>query len=193
MILRRMLSVLLLVFVVMAIPNVSYAWNIICGISVGLTAMEQDQESAKWDADSRALRGIGSFFMAVSELQRLQFQDSGEPLIPRSLWNEDVHSSDQAIFFLKRSAEEIEQSLAIAQEYGLGDDRGLMLLNQLHERVVSSHDMMVENFLPQLDYLQETAILIGQFVDHGIELSQEHLQNEMLGHSPGGIRYIVHQ
>ena len=168
------------------VPSISYAWNIICGISVGRLSGDisvyAEIGPIKWDADSRALRGISLYYLAVSELQRLDFQN--ETLsIPMSLADSEVSTIEQAGILLSQSAGEIDASLELAREYNLGDEQGLGLLERIRENVASFYQSLSEGNLPSLGTMQATAELIGEFVQHGIVLSQRHLEGGSTGSS----------
>lgn len=185
--LPRLAAVILGIFI-FAVPSASHAWNIICGITIGMTQDSAEVSSVKWDADSRALRGIGLFYMAISELQRIEIMESEDPEIPNSLWRPNTSSTSEAIRLLADSANEIEQSLALAEEHRLGDDVGLSLLNLLRESIRSSHQAMsADNVLPDLETMHSIARLIDQYVEYGITLSVDHIEKGLKGHGTGGI------
>ena len=184
-----------LLTLVVAVPSVSYAWNIICGISVGMVQESFAEISGKkWEADSHALRGIGLFYLAVSELQRIELPNKedvkGDVIVPNSLWHQDTPSTSEAIKLLAGSANEVERSLVLAKEYGLGDDKGLTLLSQLQESLNSSRQVMSdEGKLPDLKTMHNIARAINEYVEHGITLSVNHLGKGLEGHGTGGIQF----
>ena len=179
-----------LVTILLALPSISHAWNIICGISISEKQNYEQISNAKWDADSRALHGIGLFFLAVSELQRIELQPDNSVAVPTSLWRSDSPSTIEAMRLLSGSANEIRQSLELAEQYGLGDDQGLGLLRQLHDALNSSHQIMAsDSRLPNLESMHNIVRTIGEYVDHGLELSMEHLEVGLGGHGMGGVEF----
>lgn len=52
----------------------AYAWNLICGVSIGFTENCGGSEALlarQYEVDSALLRGIGEYYLAISELQRI--------------------------------------------------------------------------------------------------------------------------
>ncbi len=174
--------------ILLVIPSTTSAWNIICGISISKKSMDRDMGQIKWDADSRALRGISLFYAAVSELQRIELKKDGKIRIPNSLWRPDVSAIEQAVFLLRSSAIELNLSLKLANEYKLGDDKGLKLLNDIHGSVNRIYNELNENNAPTLDTMHSIARNVKDFVEHGIELSKMHLERGLPGHGRGGIK-----
>lgn len=195
------ISRIAILIVILIVPHVSHAWNIVCGISISsfIASDESDEQrmkayndigQIKWEADAHALRGIAFYYLAISELQRLEIQENDRVDIPQSLWQKDMLSTDQAVIFFSQSAAEFNQALEIANEYKLGDENGLGLLQKLHGGVAAFHDTMnSKNILPDLSELQNTASVIGEYVQHGVELSNMHLEFGLLGHGKGGVPY----
>jgi hypothetical protein len=185
---RSSILAIVLAIVIATLPGVSRAWNIICINSNTRKTMEAYVEvgPVKWEADSHALRGISFYFLAVSELQRIDFQSEGLR-VPRSLSSVGTSSLDQAKTLLSQSANKFRMSIDLAGEHELGDERGLQLLNGIHENVVSFHRSLENKILPQLDMMQRTAEDISQAVSHGITLSRRHLEMGTPGHHRGGV------
>ena len=185
------LTSVIVAMVVMLVPSASYAWNIICIISYSAsTKANEDIGPVKWEADAHALQGISLFYAGVSELQRIAIEDDESLTVPQSFGDSGTTSLDAATSLLSRSAEEIELALRLADENGLGDQKGLSLLHDIHEGLmVSVAAMSSDNVLPSLHSLQHIANLIGEATHHGISLSLHHLEAGTKGHSEGGISF----
>ena len=178
-----------LVIVALTIPSVSYAWNIICIISDIHLFSKDDGKSMKWEIDAHALRGIGQYFMAVSELQRVELRDDESLIVPQSVMNTDASAIQQAIQFLSNSESEFTSALTLAAEHKLGDKQGLELLSQVQGEIAKIRETIESGVLPELAPLQGVAIRINEAVNHGISLSNHHLTQGMPGHGKGGVEY----
>lgn len=166
-------------------PVPAQAWNLICGISVGLSVSDAKR---KWDADSYANKGMGLFYMAISDLQRLQLNEDGTVENPTVL-DGDERSSDRALRYLSESVDSYERALEIASQEGLGDERGLTMLRSLAEQTAAMRNQLADNTLPEVTAFHTTTQLLMEYTQYGIELSNHHLEMGMAGHAEGGSRF----
>lgn len=163
------------------------AWNLICGVSVDLQTANSE---VKWDADSYAIQGMGTYYLAVSDLQRLQLNTDGTFVNPAPLGG-DGRATDRALSYLDESVSSYEAALKIAEENGLGDEKGLGLLRSLAEQTTSLRNKMADNVLPELSDFHATTGLVMEYTAYGIELSNKHLEGGLEGHGMGGAQYRI--
>lgn len=167
-------------------PVPSLAWNLICGVSIGLQVASVDTEK-KWDADSYAIKGMGMYYLAISDLQRIQI-NADSVVNPNTLSGEGS-SIDEAIKYLGESQSNFTEALDMAKSLGLGDDKGLGYLTQLIERTQSLKAQLEANSLPNLDEIHETTSLVVSYTQYGMELSMKHLEMGVSGHGKGGVKF----
>jgi hypothetical protein len=164
------------------------AWNLVCGVSINMAAKENDR---KWDADSSALYGISHFYAAVAELQRLQLNNDKSFTNPTSQLS-DKSATEQSTIDLKKSVDAFSRGLKLAEEYNLGDEKGLKLLKALVEGTTKLYETIeYKRVLPTLTDVQAVSKNINEFTAYGIELSQKHLGMSMRGHGIGGAEYKI--
>lgn len=180
-------SIVLTGFTITAAP--AKAWNLICGVSIGL--MADIPVENKWNADSNSLYGVSHFYAAVAELQRIQINDDNtfvDPVSDRF----DRTATAQAAIELKNSVDSFTEGLAIAEQYNLGDEKGLGLLKSLIDGTTNLYETIESRkTLPTLGEVQAVALNISEFTAYGIELSNQHLGMGMQGHGVGGSDYII--
>lgn len=183
-------SVIAFLFIFNSVPN-SYAWNIVCGVSILNSAIPENVLEKKWDADSYALKGISYYFMAISEMQRISLNDDGTFSAPQSFTGQgDVLKN--AGDYLIQSKESFSNALDTARKMNLGDEKGLGLLNGILQSVDKiESELRDKKHLPSLDELQNLVVMINEYNMHGIELSKMHLGKHLAGHGVGGEKYKI--
>jgi hypothetical protein len=187
---RSMAQVIAISTVALATSSsLALAWNIICGVSI---ALDKATDQTKWDADSRALRGLSFFYLGASELQRLNLNNDGTFTNPDSLSAKGTSATEAAAQALKNSVEEFTNSIELAKKLNLGDKKGLALLNSLNDGVTGFYkDITVAKHLPTLTDLQKISKTANEYVTYGIELSQNHLHIALPGHGEGGPSFNI--
>lgn len=167
-------------------PQASNAWNLICGVSI--RKVDNPDAQQKWDADSYALKGISNYFYAVSELQRLELFDDGTVGVPRSLFRE-TSAIEEAIQALAASSQNFSRALEIANANELGDDTGLGLLAVMQEQTTAMAAQLQNGELPNLEEFHAITGAVVAFTQHGVTLSNEHLNMGLSGHGAGGDQF----
>ncbi len=167
-------------------PFPAQAWNLICGVSINLMAAADGDR--KWDADSFAIKGMGLYYLAVSDLQRLQLNSDGSVSNPAVMDGSEA-SSERAIKTLGESVEAYANALKIAEEVGLGDEKGLGLLNALLNQTKRLHGQLENGNLPELKEFHATTKAVMQYTQYGVELSNKHLRDGLEGHGEGGQKF----
>ena len=178
-----------LIVVALIFPSTLYGWNIVCIMSNTQELFESDGKSMKWDTDAHALRGIGKFYMAISELQRVELGEGGKSMVPTSLMSTEKSAVQQAIQLLSDSEAEFDATMKLADEHGLGDEKGRALISQIRGSIVGARETLESGVLPELGFLQSVARTINEAVNHGVTLSINHLEQGMPGHGKGGVKY----
>lgn len=172
------------------IPSMSYAWNLVCGVSVGRAISGEMKD--KWDSDSHALRGIAELYSGVAELQRVELNADHTIDDPMSLSDSAVSATAQAAKYFTSSAGELSQALDIATKMGLGDDTGLGLLKSLRDGVTTlGKTITQEKHLPTLKDVQGVVETASDYIAYGVKLSNQHTEVGILGHGTGGPEYKI--
>jgi hypothetical protein len=170
---------------VAALPKYALAANIICSLHV---RSDEAPAPEKWNADHFSLYAIGAFYRGVGELQRISIFKDAPAEIPRSILRSGS-ALDAALEEFALSLEYVNNSLAIADEFDLGDEAGLRNLRDLRSGLEQILASLEDGHHPRMELMHAVARATMRTVTHGIELSIRHLETGMPGHGAGGANF----
>ena len=175
-----------------AISPPTYAWNIVCGISLLSFGDKQINMTTKWEADSSALRGISEFYGAIAELQSINVDIALNHSKSIDKSSETTKISNAAAHF-KASSEALSMAASKANQMitsaNPADSIGKESM-ELWAQLDNYNQIFLKNIdageLPNLYQLHEAIDLTQRIANLGMRASLMHLNQHKEHHTEGG-------
>jgi hypothetical protein len=171
-------------------PLPTYAWNIVCGVSIlsfGAATM-----STKWEADSAALRGIGAFYAAIADLQNVNVEIATQSATSSNKSGE-VSKLESASAQFKQSRSLFQEAIAKANQLATPSNpldnigtQSIALWQKMADANAKFIAALDGGTLPDLYGLHEAIDTIHQIGSIGMRASLMHLNQHKEAHTTGG-------
>jgi hypothetical protein len=173
----------------------AYAWNIICGVSIAFTGPcdgGQALLARQYEVDSKLLKGIGEYNLAISELQLVDI----DVVKKKGAGERDIALIRNGESHLKASLENIKSALGDGRKL-LAEAARMPCKFSIKERAIANDSLesagklakILEsilqsisiNVLPRVEIFHEGFLVSQKIIDNGMKLSKGHIGKS--GHS----------
>lgn len=172
-------------------PLPSSAWNLICGVSIGVFGASPAMAKVKWQADSDAIKAMSEFYAAIAELQAINIDVILKPGDPERAG--EIAKTRNALARFKASRDQLTAAQKMASELitpanpldSIGKE-SIGLWKQLAEFNGEFINNLESGSLPNLYRLHDAIDVTQRMNTLGMRASLMHLYQHKAQHSIGG-------
>lgn len=195
----------------------AFAWNIICGISIGyvndpfaivslptdlgdpkidhiVERVRSDQITitrTKWEADAAVIRSMGNIYLAVAELQTLPLEeldiDPAAVDFSPAIEASNLFSEAQSYLITAQHLTRVLEEHESPFPDYVIDN--LRRIEQMMSILRELKETLDSGMLPSVHQLQELLIVTSDYTASGMEIAVMHIGEQHPGHIEGGIEF----